>query len=213
MPILRLGPTLLYFAHIPKTGGTSVERYLASKGPLSFQSPHKPEGMVITPQHAHARLVRTLFDEGFFSHSFAVLRDPVDRLISEYRWRTGQSKRARKGGVVARRFGRKRILGFDEWVPLVLRKYRDNPLINDNHIRPQAEFVDGIETLFAFEDGFAPIYDWIDAATGTAPGPRDAHEKQSAGDRPVPSAETLRLIGDFYAEDAELHAKVRRGRS
>jgi len=34
MPLARIADKLLFFAHIPKTGGSSVEAYLDAKGPV-----------------------------------------------------------------------------------------------------------------------------------------------------------------------------------
>ena len=76
----------LLFLHIPKTGGTSIEKFLVSHGyDISFFT---STGSIYinghTPQHCTFKEIKelNLIDEKF--KIFTVVRDPVGRVISEY---------------------------------------------------------------------------------------------------------------------------------
>lgn len=217
MPILRSGTRVVFFSHIPKTGGSSVESYLRSKGSLSFCTDRSaPESLRVTPQHLHRAEIDRLFAPNLFDASFAVLRDPVARLLSEYRWRASKPR----GTALKRHPGlRRRLsrlhpalrgadLSFDAWVPVIFDAWLADPYVLDNHIRPQAEFVAGCDRLFALEKGLDPVFDWIDERTDTAPGERDLWLKRSGSGVDTVSAGTRRRIETFYARDMELHAAL-----
>lgn len=208
MPILFSQPGPIFFAHVPKTGGTSIERYLEAKGAVGLRAAEKPEGFPVSPQHLHAEAIAALFPLDAFHASFAVIRDPVARLVSEYRWRVAQKKNVYKGGVWRPVLGHRRRLSFDEWVPQVLKSAQADPLFSDNHLRPQADFILPGMRLFAFEEGLDPVYDWIDAVTETRPAPRGMHEKASTTPRPVPAAATRGVIERFYAGDRAIRARL-----
>lgn len=78
----------LFFIHIPKTGGTSVEKFLTdNNNQISFFT---STGSVFinghTPQHITFREIQNLGidkDEFLF---FTIIRNPVERVISEYKW-------------------------------------------------------------------------------------------------------------------------------
>ena len=157
MPLARVGSALLFFAHIPKTGGTSVEAYLTAKGRMALHYSKSDAWLRCSPQHIHAEAYGALFPPGFFDHAFCVLRDPVARLKSEYRYRIGHAETRGKT-----------IEPFDDWVPQVFRRFAKNPYMLDNHIRPQAQFLSPGMKLFRLEDGLDLVFDWIDAVTGDA---------------------------------------------
>ncbi|PIE11566.1 MAG: hypothetical protein CSA70_10970 [Rhodobacterales bacterium] len=191
MPLARLDQTLLWFVHIPKTGGSSVEEYLADKGSLALRYTSALGGAACTPQHMHADLYTRLIRPGFYDHGFTILRDPLERLISEYRH--GQRRVAKREAVP--------LPGFGRWVERTLRRYNDNPYLLDNHIRPQIEFLTPGLRLFRFEEGLDPVFDWID---GIAPGlPKPARPWKLRSDpTPVDVGDDIRaLVAAFYAED------------
>ena len=77
------------FVHIPKTGGTSVERSLRAFGwfePLIVRAQHVTEVRYLkaTPQHFHADLLEALFRWEEINLAFAICRHPFDRMKSEY---------------------------------------------------------------------------------------------------------------------------------
>lgn len=218
MPLARVGNTLLYHVHIPKTGGTSIERYLRTKGPLGL-SGERLGWSRTTPQHIHRDIHETLLPPGLYDHAFAVIRNPKARLFSEFRMRAepfrpklrpaGWARLARYRARGRRAYGlriRRRIeyYDFDDWVGRVFAEYRADPFYKDNHIRPQAQFVSPGIRLFRFEAGLEPVFRWIDTVTGTPASPGAFHERRSTALDFTCSAETEARIRDFYQEDYAL---------
>lgn len=224
MPLARIGGTILFFVHIPKTGGTSVEAYLRAKGALALHGT-RADWSRCTPQHIHRELYAEMVPPEFYDHGFAILRDPMARLVSEFRMRAepirpkfrplGALRLARNRAAGRPTYGvrvgaRVDYLDFDAWVPRIFAAQGRDPFVKDNHIRPQAEFVDPAHRLFRLEDGLDPVFRWIDAQTGTPPAPGAFHERRSA---PLPvscAPETAALVREFYAADYALIEEIAR---
>ena len=221
MPLARINGKLIYFAHIPKTGGSSVEAYLEAKGKMALFHKHTLEWSRCTVQHAERRIFHNLLGDGFCDAGFTVVRDPKARLVSEYRMCAAIGDARAVGGLMPGALRLRRAMrayapglltsdaapffpSFDRWTPRIFEAFRRDPYVNDNHIRPQVEFVDPAHRVFRFEDGFEPVFAWIDAVTGTPPVGDRIHLRK-AGAIPVKcSPETDALIRAFYAEDYAL---------
>lgn len=209
MPSLSLGGQLIYFAHCPKAGGTSVERFMVARwgaavGHLGWGWDRAWAGRGVragvglnSPQHmiwedAARALPRSP------AHVFAVVRDPVARMISEYRYQ----RAGRLTGPAGRPLRR---LSFSDWLPLMLALAARQPWTHDNHFRPQSAFLPGTgATLFRLEDGLSPVAAWLCRTLGEAPDTAGFPHALKAGDGadPVtPSRQDLALIAEAYAED------------
>ena len=90
---------------------------------------------------------------------FAVVRDPVERLASEYRWQRKGRRGTKLGRLVSR-------LPFPIWLRSMLEVSRLNPYAYDNHLRPQDHFVAPSAVIFRLEDGLAPVMNWLSSETG-----------------------------------------------
>lgn len=194
---------------------------MATKGRLSMLSRDQRSlpGDPVTAQHYHRDLYLPKLAETHVDAWFAVLRDPVDRLVSEYRFRL----RRRAGGHALDpriwfgrwpvKVGRRHLrLTFTEWVDVVFSAYARDPYVNDNHIRPQADFVCEGMRLFAFERGLEQVFRWIDAQTDGTPSEGLYESKRSSGLRPVVPVELRRRVLEFYCEDTEMLAQLSRQR-
>ena len=87
MPFFKAAQKIVYFAHVPKCGGSAVEDYLLARfGAVSFLDKNffaQPASLHWTrssAQHISADALVRLFPADFFDASFAVVRHPVDRL-------------------------------------------------------------------------------------------------------------------------------------
>lgn len=219
MPLAFVDTQAIYFAHIPKCGGTSVERYLRHKGRVFLVSPNRTRLSRTTPQHVPARIAANWVPAELTDHRFTVVREPVGRLVSAFRYkarpapcpepRKGQRLLSgRKDGRVDPnrrcfeiRFRREpQVLSFDEWVDMTFAACEKTPWIYDNHLLPQVEFLEPDAKVFSLHDGLDQVFDWIDAVTGTEASPRE-HANKSESFAVDMSLETFERIVSFYQGD------------
>lgn len=170
MPSLTLPDRLIWFAHCPKAGGTSVEHLMVATwgeavGHLHWgwdlwwkrggwrhaSPPNSPQHL--TWDEAQPFLARAP------SAVFAVVRDPVARMVSEYRWQTSGRRGTWAGRALAH-------LPFALWLEIMLAMARRNPHAFDNHLRPQGDFIPEGAVVFRLEDGLQPVADWLGEVAG-----------------------------------------------
>lgn len=209
MPIARIADKLIFFAHVPKCGGTAVGHYLIAEfGPLAFHdgqfNTHSPRGHWTrsSPQHVEAQSLARLFLKGFFDASFAVVRHPVTRFLSVFRF-----QRDIEGRIAA-------DMPFSDWIALVERKRKTSPWQFDNHTRMMTEIVPQEAVLFRLADGLEKVAAWLqDIAGPDRPLLPVIEERNVLSDRlkrdnipdnPVtPSREDVEAIARFYQDDFE----------
>lgn len=190
----------LCFIHIPKTGGSSIESALGMKRRECFWDPADLSRHGVTPQHwTLARLRRHAPDLRRFT-IFTMVRNPFDRLVSEYHHLRKISHPPPF-----------HCIDFDSFVALALRmpQRRRRPLF-DAHLEPQHRFIhQGLLTrprlqvhLLRFER-IHEEFDWLRRRTG-----RELvfpHELKSTRPRDhrgyFRKPETRRLVEAFYARD------------
>lgn len=204
MPIIRISGKTVYFAHVPRAAGTSVERYLRARfGALAFADPHYlalPEERRWTrssPQHVTRGALDRLFPKGFFDASFAIVRHPCDRLHSVF-LRQREIERTIPEDT-----------RFADWVMTLPQP----EFALDNHTRPMLDFIPQGSRIFRLEDGLGQVVDWLDDLAGNSHGPREIGVSNSHAERlafqgrdpAAPLAEVddslRRVILDRYAED------------
>lgn len=208
MPILRCDGKLIHFAHVPKCAGTAIEHYLAAHcGPLAFLDPafnalpQAARWSATSPQHADAATFARLFPPGFFDAAFAVVRHPVERLVSVYLF-----QRDIEGRIP-------RSLGLVAWLMRVAARGEAAHAKHDGHTRPMTDFVPEGAAVFRLEEGLGPLVEWL---RGQLPGrdlPMDIPQRNVLERRlrhlgriarPVRiTARARDLIHDLYAQDFE----------
>ena len=209
MPLARINGTLLHFVHVPKTGGSSIKEYLKAKGSLALYNWTPIAWARTCPQHITADTHRILVPKGFADHDFIVFRDPVERLISEFRYRSQPPDEKGRIWVDLDEGGRFEG-GFDGWAQAVFQMHTQDPYACDNHIRPQSEFWrDGLVPFF-FEDGVDQVLRWIDDVTGTPALPGTVHENKGRRVEVNISGATRTAIKAFYYSDYVLMARLRK---
>lgn len=194
MPLIYSGGKKVFFAHIPKTGGTSIQDYLFNRfGSLTLLGRHRQykngSSLIVSATHLSAYDLEEILPTDL-DWSFAIVRDPVQRLISEYRFQRGASRTSR--------------IGFSIWLRIMIAAARRDPRIYDNHIRPQVDFLlEGTE-IFRIENGLDKIIPHIDdIMTQSAPSLKIRHMLKGKTEPVHIHREDLRVIFDFYAADFE----------
>lgn len=189
MTLMKCKGKLFYFAHIPKTGGSSVEFAMRQAGAKRALHYHKRlDYLQCNLQHMHAELFDIFVPPGFYKRGFCVTRHPIARLVSEYYWRQSLDHVKHP---------------FDKWVRVQMKAYAKNPFIMDNHFRPQHEFVGKKIEVFRFEDGMPQIMEAISDMTGLTLDPQ-THRRKGGEKAPLTwSPETRLSVLDFYEKDFE----------
>lgn len=197
MPVFIKGSQRVLYVHVPKTGGTAVEFFFEKNGwDIHFVDRGGESALVpmmkCSPQHMHAQVLQDLFRLRQFTYIFMTVRDPVARLVSEYRMRAVMQKQ---------------IAPIDDWIDETLNLYPDNKFLIDNHIRPQADFWLPGCTVFRHEDGFGA--DWVQALRGGigcdfAQAQVEVAMRFDNAAPQTPSAASVLRTAAFYAQDYEL---------
>lgn len=191
--------TTFLFIHVPKTGGTAIETYLRNIGlqgyfdPPSYM-PVRPY-LKVPPAHYDYGYLNRLFDLKSL-YSFAVVRHPVKRLISEYRW---QMQNPGLPPHMAR-------MGFSEFTRYMIDTYRQDENVAAGHMKPQIRFVgEKVTKIFKYEVGLDNVIRQVLKDVGLKADKLQPIPKvnTSAPRQVVPSDADIDLIRTVYAEDFE----------
>ena len=156
MPLFQRDEKSLLYVHVPKTGGTAIEAFfqrngfaadlLDTGGPGSFNRVRR-----CPPQHMEARLLEQVLRPGRCDYVFMTVRDPLARIVSEYRMRAR---------------GTPKIPKLPVWFDRAVARLADDPYAFENHLRPQAEFRLKDAEVFRQEDGLDRIVDKLEQVLG-----------------------------------------------
>lgn len=193
------------FIHIPKTAGTSIEKSLGIYGKNNTEGGRSicndllfGRGMQhYTAAEAVAHLVLHCFPHDP-ERSFAVLRDPIKRFISHYRW----TPQGEKSGRDLERF----------FAEVFLPSLGDKG-VEARHRWPQPYFILGMDNKVAvrylinfanLELGFQRVADRLGLSVGELPHLKRANGSVN-GDRVPTMPDYIQcFLEDFYRGDTEL---------
>lgn len=200
MPVLHKAGIAALFVHVPKTGGTSVERFFVQNGwTLGWRDgvagPGTPNSYLkCSPQHIEARRLDEFFRLERFDVIFSTVREPIARFRSEYCMRNAAALRTDRESVEA-------------WSESALAAYESDPFVFDNHLRPQHEFVVPGASVYRLEAGLEGMVEDLNTRfdlglTGEVPRASDREIENGVASRDVVVSERLeRRLRDFYARD------------
>ncbi len=159
MPIIKIKEKIVYFAHIPKCAGQSIENYFRAIGlPLAFldefhiSKPSNPPWNKTSPQHITGDALARLFPKNFFDIHFTVVRHPYERLTSAFRFQKYVEKKIKQEESI------------NSFVKNTLRSAAKKGNTFDNHFLPQLDFLMPGQTIsfFKIEHGVARVKQFID---------------------------------------------------
>lgn len=199
MPFFKAAGKSIYYAHVPKAGGSSVADYIQTRfGKLGlydnyhFSQPQGERWSHTSPQHMDAATLERIIPLEFFDAAFAIVRHPVGRAVSTYHFQLEVEKSIPAGQ------------GFSDW----LAELRPETLFAyDNHVRPMSAIVPQGATVFHLEHGLDALIPWFDLQVGSEDGPRAIGEVNkrgayvSGGAKAQPTGADLARIAQLYAED------------
>ena len=191
MPFIDYNGQRILYVHVPKTGGTSIERWMETLGPLRLHSVGTPLPMRVTPQHLRHADIEMILGEGYFDYAFMTVRNPFARLESEYRMQATLAEEGFWG----------KSPKFPYWLETALGRLKHDEHADDNHLRPQWQFGgEGVE-VFRLEDGLDHILKTVAQRIG-APAPETPAHALKTETRPIRwrKPDILR-VRRTYAED------------
>jgi hypothetical protein len=199
MPLYLNEEQAVTFFHIPKTAGTTIESWLEDSGKYQqlLFSQYKLEDILVTPQHLGYETVSKLTNgvKRPFSYKFAIVRNPFDRLVSEFFYRI-------KLGSIS--LGENPELLFSSWLIHNLTKYKKKPEVLDNHLRPQTYYVNHDVEVFKFEDGIQNVLDIVGAKLGIKSDIEVKSKKVGEKKSIYWTDAAINMVLDIYSEDFEI---------
>jgi hypothetical protein len=193
LPLIYECGKSIFFAHVPKTGGTSVQMYMIRRfGSLALLGRHRGPAtrgtsLIVSAAHLSAQDLEEVLPR-HLDGCFAVVRDPIKRLQSEYQFQKGTSKASR--------------VSFSTWLRFMISAARCDARVYDNHIRPQVDFLPEGTKLFKLEEGLSAIVPYLDKVLGyESPLVEIPHLLKSKKFPVSLSREDVRLIVEYYRDD------------
>ncbi|WP_172329199.1 sulfotransferase family 2 domain-containing protein [Mangrovicoccus sp. HB161399] len=131
------GAKSVFYAHVPKTGGTYVEDLFVLNGYRRgfWCASRAKNGLRTSFQHFDRQLYESCIDFAAMDFCFITVRHPVDRLLSEYR-------NSGNGQDIA------------GWLRKLGNALDADPYFLDNHFRPQVDFYLPPMAVFRQEDRY-----------------------------------------------------------
>jgi hypothetical protein len=202
MPFFEKQNKMLFFSHIPKTAGTSIYHFFKTNGyNVLFYSSSKIG--VCNYQHRHNKDPELLKQIELYKpdYSFTIMRDPVDRIKSEFFY---FNTIIRKKQITPSNQTQFSPEVFHKWVETQFMKYKTNQYILDNHIRPQTEFLHKDIEIFKF-DSLNQAIQKISKNPKAKLVQRNKSNTKLLNPNWVPLQKTIDLIKRFYREDSNIH--------
>jgi len=213
MPIFQAGGKLHCYAHVPKCGGTSVERYLF----LRFKrgSLHESKRNMVetnkrwtetSPKNETMDAFSALFRREWLGKVLAIIRDLVKWLVCESNFQSVILRSIPVG------------MSMEEWFEDSVKEAAVDPFYLDKHLQAHTDPFPADATIFRLEDSLDRAIPYLDVLAGDTAGNVSSERKQSTvraysalyGPRPSPAG-MLPGITAYFGQDFERLGNVPRG--
>ncbi len=210
MPIIKNRKKLFYYAHVPKCAGTSVEDFLIQTcSNVSFLDRrylvHESHSYwaKTSPQHIDGESLGCMFAEDFFELQFTLVRNPIKRFVSAFKFNKHFNK-----------FDELLNVTIDDYVSLLTDEKLSEIGYMDNHFLPMYKFmIPGFPChVFRMESDLDDLELWLKRKVANRfTRKRIKHTNSSTELYPVDedfslSDESVEKLKGLYADDYRIFA-------
>lgn len=198
----------LFFIHIPKTGGSSIERCLSLdqlKGGYKFKytKNNKTIQCKSSPQHLTLDILEDAIENFQSFKHFTVVRNPYDRLVSEYHF----SYDCRVDNKIMCNLKLNNILDFNNFIRYIFNELTEDQrqILFDNHFVPQVHYTTGNTKVKVFKlEEINMLEEWLQIQTKNN-NLKIPHDMRSRCRKPFcdyfTDKDVLELVNNYYKQD------------
>jgi hypothetical protein len=189
----------LFYIHIPKTAGTSIEKALDMQKDECFYSENRVnKTFKISPQHLCYLTLDSFFNFKNFT-LFTVVRNPFDRIVSEYKYIQHEENQY---------WNKFKKLKFDSFIQEVFSlDESERSGLFDDHFKPQYKFIEGGEDkiqVFKYEN-IQEVFDWLNLKTNLVLNfPHERKSNKMHCSMYYKYKDTIDFVRNFYEKDFEI---------
>ena len=198
----------ILFLHVPKCGGSSIDRLFKNNGyssTLEMRGLPPQACLTASPQHQTCEKLKSILNTKELSDIFIMTRDPYERIISEYNWQFREKDHCDKPEL-------------NQWIIDSLNKASQNKNYSDNHFRQSIDFIDEAVPckIFKLEEGIEFVEEFFIRKQGSLEVIEIPNEKRAEGyldsnREPELSSEAIQAINHFYEYDFKAFGYKPRG--
>ena len=196
----------ILFLHVPKCGGSSIDRLFKDDGyfsTLEMRGLPPQDCLIASPQHQTCKNLKSMINMESLEDIFIVTRNPYKRIISEFNWQYRDAEPCDKPDINA-------------WILKSLEQASSDLSYSDNHFRPSVDFIDSSYPckVFKLEDGIEFVAEYFIREDGSTnkidmPNEKDAKSFTNSISEPNLSPIAIAKINQFYKDDFEAFGYTR----
>ena len=190
----------ILFLHVPKCGGSSIDRLFKDNGytaTLELRGLPPQDCLVASPQHLTSQNLKSIVNMKELNNIFTLVRNPYERIISEFNWQFRDAKPCNTPDINA-------------WVIESLKNASNDLSYSDNHFRPSIDFIDSGQPckIFKLEDGIEYIVEYFVREQGSTkkidiPNEKKAQSFANSIKKQELNPSAITKINQFYKHDFE----------